>query len=159
MRGSAHAARRCYNHEMRRWLIALVVACKSHDDTLVDDFHAVERQCLATFTDALHRQGVGELDETRFAAIVERDVLPPWHRFRLRVDTAPDSELVRAMRRYVADREDAWQAFAVGLAHDDAQALATYRQKNAEADDDARALAQLLPHEVAPPGQVTLKGR
>lgn len=159
MRGSAHAARRCYNRPMRWWLIALVIACKSHDDTLVDDFHAVERQCLATFTDALHRQGAGELDETRFAAIVESDVLPPWHQFRLRVDAAPDSELVRAMRRYFADREDAWQAFAVGLAHDDAQALAAYRQKNTDADADARALAKLLPHEVAPPGQVPLEHR
>lgn len=43
------------------------------------------------------------------------------------------------MRRYFADRETAWQAFAVRLSHDGPQALATYRQKNAEADDDARA--------------------
>jgi hypothetical protein len=130
---------------MRWWLIVLVVACKSHDDTLVDDFHTVERHCLATFTDALHRQGAGEIDETRFAAIVEKDVLPEWHRFHVRVDAAPDSELVTAMRRYVADRETAWQAFVVGLQHDDPQALATYRQKNSEADDDARVLAKLLP--------------
>lgn len=136
---------------MRWWLIALVLACRSHDDTLVADFHGVERQCLATFSDGLHRQASGQLDELRFAALVQRDVLPAWHQFRLRVDAAPDSDLVRAMRRYFADRETAWQAFAVGLSHDDPQALATYRQKNAEADDDARALAKLLPHEVAPP--------
>lgn len=159
MRGSAHAARQCYNGDMRWWLIALVVACQGHDDTLVGDFHTVERQCLATFTDALHRQAAGQLDETRFAALVQSDVLPPWHRFRLRVDAAPDSELVRAMRRYLADRETAWQAFAVGLEHDDPQALATYRQKNADADADARALAALLPHEVAPAGQVPLEHR
>jgi len=132
---------------MRRWLIAgtaLVLACRQ-DNTLVDDFHGVERQCLATFTDALHRQGNNEIDELAFAQIVERDVLPPWHAFRVRVDGAPDSELVRAMRRYFADRETAWQAYAVTLHHDDPQALATYRQKNAEADADAQALAKLLP--------------
>ena len=41
---------------MRWWLIALVVACGRHDDTIVTDFHGVERQCLAALTDGLHRR-------------------------------------------------------------------------------------------------------
>ena len=72
-------------------------------------------------------------------------VLPPWQAFGVRLAHEPDSELVVAMRRYIADRETAWQAFTVTLRHDDPQALATYRQKNADADADARALAKLLP--------------
>jgi hypothetical protein len=133
---------------MRSWMIAgvaLMLACHRGDETLVRDFHTVERQCLSTFTDALHRQSANQIDELAFADIVDREVLPPWHAFALRVSRAPDSELVTAMRRYFADRETAWQAFTVSLRHDDPQALAAYRQKNAEADEDARALAKLLP--------------
>jgi hypothetical protein len=125
--------------------VALLLGCHHTDDTLVADFHTVERQCLSTFTDALHRQGANQIDELAFADIVDKQVLPPWHSFRERVDHAPDSELVQAMRRYLADRETAWQAFTVTLRHDDPQALATYRQKNADADADARALAKLVP--------------
>jgi hypothetical protein len=133
---------------MRGWMIAgvaLLLGCHHSDDTLVADFHTVERQCLSTFTDALHRQGANQIDELAFADIVDKQILPPWHSFRERVDHEPDSELVQAMRRYLADRETAWQAFTVTLRHDDPQALTTYRQKNAEADADARALAKLLP--------------
>ena len=136
-----------------RWLVVLaVVACGSaaHDDpALIADFHQVERQCLQTYNDAFHRQGAGQIDELALAKIIEHDVLPPWQAFHARVDQAPDSELVAAMRRYVADRETAWQAYVVTLHGDNAQALATYRQKNAEATADAQALARLLPHEAA----------
>jgi hypothetical protein len=142
---AARAARRCYNHGVRWWPIVLVLACGSRDDNLVPEFHSVERHCLAMFSDALHRQAQNQIDELAFAQIVDRDVLPPWHEFHMRVEHEPDSELVIAMRRYFADRETAWQAFAVTLRHDDPQALATYRQKNAEADADAQALAKLLP--------------
>jgi hypothetical protein len=125
--------------------VALMLACRHDDSTVTDDFHTVERQCLSTFTDALHRQGANQIDELAFADIVEKQVLPPWHAFRVRVDHEPDSQLVVAMRHYFADRETAWQAFTVTLRHDDPQALATYRQKNADADADARELAKLLP--------------
>ncbi len=125
--------------------VALLLGCHRDADTLVADFHSVERQCLSTFTDALHRQGANQIDELAFADVVEKQVLPPWHAFGLRLAHEPDSELVVAMRRYIADRETAWQAFTVTLRHDDPQALATYRQKNADADADARAVARLLP--------------
>ncbi len=133
-----------------RWLLVLAFAfaCSNnaHDDAaLVADFHQVERQCLQTYNDAFHRQGSGAIDELALAQVIEHDVLPPWQAFHTRVDKAPDSELVKAMRRYFADRETAWQAYVVVLHGDNPQALATYRQKNAEADADARALAKLLP--------------
>jgi hypothetical protein len=145
---------------MRRWLIAgaalavvttlvvlLIVERHAPPDPLIADFHTVERQCLATFTDALHRQGANQIDELMLAQIVERDVLPPWHAFRLRVEAAPDSPLVLAMRRYFEDRETAWQAYVVTLRApaDAPAALETYRKKNAEANADAQALAKLLP--------------
>lgn len=147
---------------MRRWLFAsaalavvttlavlLILDRRSPHDPLIADFHAVERQCLATFTDALHRQRANQIDETRLAQIIDRDVLARWHAFRLRVEAAPDSPLTIAMRRYFEARETAWQAYAVTLrAPTDAPAaLATYRQKNTEANADAQALAKLLPRE------------
>ena len=165
VRTTSHAARSravLERHTMRRWLIAglvlavvatlavlLILKRSSPPERLIADFHTVERRCLATFTDALHRQGANQIDELMLAGIVERDVLPPWHAFRLRVEAAPDSELILAMRRYFEDRETAWRAYVVTLRApaDDPAALATYRQKNAEADEDARALARLLPRE------------
>jgi hypothetical protein len=146
---TARAGARCYNVLMR-WLLVLLVACSgtAHDDpALVADFHQVERQCLQTYNDAFHRQGAGEIDELALAQVIEHDVLPPWQTFHDRVNKAPDSALVTAMRRYFADRETAWQAYVVVLraSKDDPQALATYRQKNAEATADAQALAKLLP--------------
>jgi hypothetical protein len=152
---------RCYNaHTVRRWLIAgaaiavlamlaavVIVQRNSPPDPLVADFHVVERRCLATFTDALHRQGRNEIDELALAQVIDREVLPPWHAFRLRVEAAPESPLVLAMRRYFEDRETAWRAYVVVLQApaEAAAALATYRQKNTEADNDARTLAHLLP--------------
>ena len=126
-------------------LAVLLWQSRSSADPLVADFHAVERTCNSTFTDALHRQGRNEIDELALAHIVDHDVLPPWDAFRLRVNAAPDSPLVLAMRRYFADRETAWRAYVVTLQHDDPAALDTYRTKNAEANDDARELAKLLP--------------
>lgn len=133
-----------------RWLVLALIACStaSHDDpALIAEFHQVERQCLQTYNDAFHRQGAGQIDELALAQIIEHDVLPPWQSFHDRVNKAPDTELVVAMRRYFADRETAWQADVVVLRApaDDAQALATYRQKNADATADAQALAKLLP--------------
>lgn len=141
------AGARCYNPRMR-WLLVLALSCSgpAHDDpALIADFHQVERQCLQTYNDAFRRQGAGQIDELALAQVIERDVLPPWQAFHARVERAPDSELVKAMRRYFADRETAWQAYVVVLHGDDAQALATYRQKNADATADAQALAKLLP--------------
>ena len=132
-----------------RWLVLALVACSSasHDDpALIAEFHRVERQCLQTYNDAFHRQGAGQIDELALAQVIEHDVLPPWQAFHDRVNHAPDSDLVVTMRRYFTDRETAWQAYAVTLHGENAEALATYRQKNAEATADAQALAKLLPH-------------
>jgi hypothetical protein len=145
---------------MRRWLFAcaalavittlvvlLILGRRSARDPLIADFHTVERQCLATFTDALHRQGANQIDETMLAQIIDHDVLPPWHAFRVRVEAAPDSPLTLAMRRYFEDRETAWQAYVVTLRApaDAPAALETYRQKNTQANADAQAVAKQLP--------------
>ncbi|MBV8761379.1 MAG: hypothetical protein JO257_29040 [Deltaproteobacteria bacterium] len=131
-----------------RWLLVLAFACSKtaqDDPALIADFHQVERQCLQAYNDAFHRQGAGQIDELALAQVIEHDVLPPWQTFHDRVNHAPDTALVTAMRRYFADRETAWQAQVVMLHGDDAQAKATYAQKNADATADAQALAKLLP--------------
>ena len=120
--------------------------------TLIDDFHTVERRCLSTFNDALHRQAANQLDELGLADVLDREVLPPWSAFRARVAGLPvpadQGALYAALLRYLDDRETAWRAFSAALhARDDAAArphYATYHQKNAEAMRDAQALAPLL---------------
>ena len=131
-----------------RWLLLVAFACGKPapaPDPVVDDFRAVEHQCIAAFNDALHRQKRNEIDELALAAAIDRDVLPPWHAMRLRVDAAGKSEL---MRRYVEEREIAWQAYSAALhAPDDTAARPhydAYHQKTADATRDARLLADEL---------------
>jgi hypothetical protein len=150
----------------RRWLglaIAVAVAAVGafvllrarpapSSSSLIDEFHAVERHCLQTFNDALHRQAANQLDELGLADVVDRDVLPPWSAFRARVAALPvpadHAALFTALRRYLDDRETAWRAFSAALhAPDDTAArphYATYHQKDADATRSAQQLAPLL---------------
>lgn len=121
-------------------------------DRVVEDFRAVERHAIATFNAALRRQRANEIDELELSLVIERDVLEPWRAMRARVAAAPvpppHRELYEVMNRYIAERELAWQAYSLALqAHSDADARPhydAYRQKNADAQEDARRLGGML---------------
>lgn len=121
-------------------------------DPLVVEFRSTERLCIGAFNDALARQRANTIDEVGLAAAIETEVLPPWQTLATKLATATPSarnaELYAALRRYVADRQTAWQAYAAGLragsdeasrAHYDA-----YHAKDAEADTDAREIGRLF---------------
>ena len=129
--------------------IAVAVVACSHAADPLDEFHQTERRCIAAFNDALARQRAGAIDEPALAAAIETDVLPAWRTMRGHVTAASLAPEVREpMRKYLEDRQIAWEAYATGLrAPSDVAArphLDTYHQKNAEADADARILGPLL---------------
>ncbi|MFT3694398.1 MAG: hypothetical protein QM831_14725 [Kofleriaceae bacterium] len=143
-------------------VLTLLVACSHTDDApppsgeplvntaAIDDFRTTERAALKTFNDALGRQRANQIDETGLADAIERDVLPPWHQMRARVDLAnvppADREMYATLVRYIAERETAWRAYVAGLRSTDDKAAAPhyakYHEQNDAADADARKLGE-----------------
>jgi hypothetical protein len=156
----------CYERAVKKWIalgvlvvagaiVAAVMLTRDREpsrDSVVEDFRSVERQCIAAFNNALRQQRANEIDEVEFGLTIQRDVLEPWRAMRARVAAAPvpasRRELYEVMRRYIDEREQAWQAYADALhAASDAEArplFDTYHDKNAAAQDDARVLGGLL---------------
>jgi len=159
----------CYERAVKKWIalgaviaagaiVAAIVLTRHHEpaapavDQVVEDFRATERQAIAAFNAALRQQRANEIDEIELALAVERDVLEPWRAMRARVAAAPvpanRTELYTVMRRYIDERQVAWQAYADALRiHSEAEARPyydAYHQNNAAAQDDARVLGGLL---------------
>jgi hypothetical protein len=161
----------CYERAVKKWLVigvllaigavvAIVMLTRSSPgtpaapqlDPVVEDFRAVERQCIAAFNQALARQRENKIDELELAGAIEGTVLEPWRAMRARVAAAPvppaRRELYTVMRRYIDERDAAWQAYVLALhAKSDAEARPrydAYHQKNAQAQDDARVLGGMF---------------
>ena len=127
--------------------VAVIVRPQGADP--LAEFHRGERASLTAFNEALHRQRDNQLDELGLADAVERDVLPRWREMRAHVEAEElPAALREPMRRYLADRENAWEAFVAALrAPGDAAARPhydAYHQLDHQANDDARALAELM---------------
>ena len=136
-------------------IVAAVMLTRDREpapDSVVEDFRSVERQCIAAFNNALRQQRANEIDEVELGLTIQRDVLEPWRAMRARVAAVPvpasRRELYEVMRRYIDEREQAWQAYANALhAASDEEArplFDAYHDKNAAAQDDARVLGGLL---------------
>jgi hypothetical protein len=163
------APAQCYERAVKKWIalgalivagaiVAAIMLTREHEpaapatDSVVEDFRSVERQAIAAFSAALRRQRANEIDEVGLADVLDRDVLAPWRAMRARVAAAPvpaaRSELYTVMRRYIAEREAAWQTYVNALrAPSDADArplFDAYHQQNAAAQDDARVLGGLF---------------
>jgi len=121
-------------------------------DPLVAEFRETERNSLTTFNAALARQRRNEIDEVGLALEIDEHVLPAWHVLRTKLDAATPSArnaaLYTALRRYLAARETAWQAYVAGLrSQDDADARRhydAYHANDAEADNAAREIGALF---------------
>jgi hypothetical protein len=161
----------CYERAVKKWIaIGVVVAAAAivlvvmltrkreaahAEDPIVNDFRSVERQCIAAFNNALRQQRANEIDEVQLAVTIERDVLEPWRGMRARVTAAhvpaERRELYEVMRRYIDERQRAWQAYADALrAQSDAASRPlydAYHASNAAAQDDARILGGLFRHQ------------
>ena len=135
-----------------RILLALlfVLGCAKHPagHPAIDDFRAVEHATLLTFNDLLHQQRSNAIDELGLADAIDKEVLPPWRAMRTRVDAADvpadQAELYATLRRYVAERQTAWEAYAAALRAGSEPAskphYAAYHEQDALADADARKL-------------------
>jgi hypothetical protein len=87
------------------------------------------------------------MDELELSNVIERDVLTPWRALRARVNSAPEQDaLYGTLRRYLELRQLSWEAYVTALrAPSDEAARPHYeahRQKNAEAQEQARDLGQ-----------------
>jgi membrane associated rhomboid family serine protease len=109
------------------------------------EFPGVEKEVLATFNAALVRAKRGELTDAAFAAVVERDVLPPWRDLRRRLAEAPDvpapfRQTRPALLDYLQAREDAWDLLVRAIQENN-PALAAQARQRAQAAE--RLLDQL----------------
>jgi hypothetical protein len=163
------ACAQCYERAVKTWIalgvvvvtvavVAIVMLTRDQTpsrpaaDPIVEDFRSVERQSIATFNRALRQQRANEIDEVELALAIERDVLEPWRAMRARVTAAPvpaeRRQLYEVMRRYIDERQLAWQAYADALqAPSDAESRPlydAYHKNNAAAQDDARVLGGLF---------------
>ena len=166
---TASANAQCYDVAVKKWLVigALVVAAgvalavmltRKREpsgpavDSVVEDFRATERKSISAFNTALRQQRANEIDEVELALAIERDVLEPWRAMRARVTAAPVAAerrgLYDVMLRYIDERQSAWQAYANALrtpSEPEARPLYdAYHAKNAQAQDDARLLGEML---------------
>ena len=156
---------RCYDRDAKKWLVvgiavaAAAVAIAFYvtragtthaRDAVVEDFRATERRCIAAFNTALREQRSNAIDEVELASRVERDALAPWRAMAARVAAAPvgERELYATMGRYIAARQEAWEAYVAALrASSDGEARPAYDRyhaKNADADREARALGAMF---------------
>jgi len=118
-------------------------------DPLVEEFRATERACLQRFNTALREQREGKMDELGLSNTIERDVLVPWRALRTKVNSAPShDELYTALRNYLELRQLSWEAYVTALRAPSDEAARphydTHRQKNAEAQEEAKHLGRLF---------------
>ena len=81
---------------------------------------AIERQALRHFDDAVVKARAGALSESGFANIIDREVLPELHEFRVRLSVLANNpraniKMVEAMERYTTAREAAFAHMAHAL--------------------------------------------
>jgi hypothetical protein len=133
-------------------VVVVALGCQKHSQghPVIDDFRKVEHATLQTFNGLLAQQRANAIDELGLADAIDKEVLPPWRDMRARVDAAEvpadDRELYATLRRYVAERQTAWEAYSAALrSPNDAASkphYATYHEQNAAADADARTLGE-----------------
>jgi len=93
-------------------------------------FTPVERQTVHLYDDALTRLTEGRIDDAEMARIIDQQVLPPWHAFRVRFRFAAQRRVmpqqqhfVQELSRYLQLREEAWRASADAFARHDHAAV------------------------------------
>ena len=80
-------------------------------------FTPVERQTVQIYDDALGRVTQGQIDDAEMARIIDQQVLPPWHAFRVRFAAhkrvmPQQQHFADEITRYLQLREEAWIATA-----------------------------------------------
>lgn len=91
-------------------------------------FTPIERQTVKVYDDALTRLTEQRIDDAEMARIINQQVLPPWHAFRIRFAghkrVMPQQQhFADEITRYLQLREDAWTASADAFARHDHAAV------------------------------------
>jgi len=91
-------------------------------------FTPIERQTVQLYDDALARLTERKIDDAEMARIINQQVLPPWHAFRVRFAThrrvmPQQQHFVDELTRYLQLREEAWTATADAFARHDHAAV------------------------------------
>jgi len=91
-------------------------------------FTPVERQTVQIYDEALERVTQGKIDDAEMARIIDQQVLPPWHAFRIRFAghhrlMPQQQHFADEITRYLQLREDAWIATADAFRRHDHAAI------------------------------------
>ncbi len=104
----------------------------------IDAFAAAETRALDALNRAVRASQEGAIDDDHFAAVVERDVLPPWRAARTRLAGLQGLGAAELSRRdllveYMTAREEGWTLLDEGLRRRDPELVerGTARQKDA----------------------------
>ena len=91
-------------------------------------FTPIERRCIRTYDDALARLTQQQIDDAEMARIINQQVLPPWHAFRLRF--AAHKRVMPQLQHFADElgsylqlREDSWGAVADAFTRHDHAAV------------------------------------
>ena len=91
-------------------------------------FTPIERQTVRIYDDALARLTERRIDDAEMARIINQQVLPPWHSFRMRFAShqrvmPQQQHFVEELARYLQLREESWTAAADAFARHDHAAV------------------------------------
>lgn len=137
---------------MTRYVLALLVllGCAKRgisdaDLKVIEDFRAVEAECLGNFAVLWHeremRLGIDELDQR-----IRVQLIDPWRDLAARMRAAAplaDAKLAERLEHYLQVRQSAWLALAAstGVMGDEAHHFTRFRDDNEQADADAKYIA------------------
>lgn len=105
---------------------------------------AAEREILNRYQSAAAQFKAGEIDDPRFAEIVERDVLGPYAGIQreiegLRAHPHAEPEFLAQVSRFADLRIESWRLLVEALREQDESKLKEHKAKWAEADEMARS--------------------
>lgn len=106
---------------------------------------AAEREILNRYQSAAARFKAGEIDDARFAMIIEQGVLGPYAGIRREIDglhSHPDAEpeFLAQVSRFADVRVESWRLLVKALREQDQEKLQQHKRKWAEADAAANRL-------------------
>ena len=94
----------------------------------LEAFTPIERRVAKLYDDALERATRQQIDDAEMATIINQQVLPPWHAYRVRFSAhkriLPEQEhFAEQLARYLQLREEAWTATAAAFSRHDHAAV------------------------------------
>ena len=111
-------------------------------------FANLERHALETFHAGFKQYQEGHLPDSKFAELLEKEVLPGWSRFRrhmaeLRNLSAKEKDLVSDLDQYLESREVEWTLFVESIQQQDGKKANLALQAHAKAEQRAEVFLKV----------------